>query len=104
MASKTGGFESWPAGVLSLRSSGCGNVTNGGDLAARSRRSLQGLTARGLSAARAAKLSKKSLKPRPSNVAWFIEMPIEKPPHLNEVTCTIISLLFINVYLKLGTN
>ena len=86
VASKTGGFDSWPAGVLSLRSSGCGNVTSGGDLAARSRRSLQGSTARGLSAATAARLSRKSLKPRPSNVAWFVEMPIAKPPHLNEVT------------------
>ena len=65
-------------------------MTRGGDRAARSSRSLQGTTARGLPPATAAKLSKKVLKLIPSNVAWLVDVPIAKPPHLNDVTCNLI--------------
>jgi hypothetical protein len=47
------------------------------------------VTARGLPPARAAKFCKKILKLIPSNVAWLVDMPIAKPPHLNDVTCKL---------------
>ena len=62
-------------------------MTRGGDRAARRCLSWQGVTGRGMLEARAARLSKKVLKLRPSKVVWLLEMPITKPPHLNDVTC-----------------
>lgn len=80
-------------------------MTRGGDRAASRRRSLHGMIARGLSAARAAKLSKNTLKLKPSNVAWFVDVPIEKPPHLNDVTCkTIFNSYAENKKLKRKNN
>ena len=87
IASKTGVIDSSPIGILSLRSSGCGNVTRGGDRAARSCLSLQGVITSGLSAAKEARFSKNILKLNPSKVAWLLVTPMAKPPHLNEVTC-----------------
>lgn len=73
--------------LLSLIISGCGKLTRGGDRAARSCLSWQGVTASGLLAASAARLSKKVLKLRPSKVVWLVVNPIAKPPHLKVVNC-----------------
>lgn len=75
-----------PVGKLSsLISSWCGKLTRGGDLAARRCLSWQGITAKGLLAANAARLSKNVLKLRPSKVVWLVVNPIAKPPHLKDV-------------------
>ena len=85
--SKTVGLgRSIPVGILS--SSGWSNWICGGDLAARRWRSLQGVVARGLSAAKEAKFCRKVLKLMPSKVAWFVATPIAKPPHLKDVNCS----------------
>ena len=74
--------ESWI-----LTSSWCGNVTRGGERALRRVRSLHGGVDKGFSLRREAKLSRNVLKLSPSNVVWFVEIPIANPPHLNDVTC-----------------
>lgn len=82
--------------VGSLRSSWWENVTRGGDRAARSCRSWQGMTAKGLLEAKAARLSKKVLKLKPSKAVLLVENPIANPPHLNDVTLPLKQPLLVS--------
>lgn len=72
-----------------LINSGWGKLMRGGDRAARRFLSWQGVTAKGLLAASAARLFKKVLKLRPSKVVWLVVKPIAKPPHSKDVTCML---------------
>ncbi|GER44643.1 [Citrate [pro-3S]-lyase] ligase [Striga asiatica] len=58
----------------------------GGDRAARRRRSRQGRTASCRPSAKHwdARFSVKAFALRPSNRTWFTDMPIARPPHLND--------------------
>lgn len=68
LQSNTGGLEPGPTGRSRRRNSGCGKATCGGDLAVRSRRSVQGMIAKGLSSKHwDARFWMNILAPRPSN-------------------------------------